>query len=82
VLTLSFCFPFHLPPITTGQLGVGIELNKMIYVHCQSGKRAQEAAALLTGMRYSNVMALGTTFEEISAAMPTAEGTYETFYEI
>ena len=67
---------------TTTSVGVGIELNKKIYVHCQSGNRAQDAAALLTGMRYSNVMALGATFEDIAAAIPTAEGTYETFYEI
>lgn len=60
---------------------MGIELNKRIFVHCQSGKRAQEAAALLTKMRYSDVIALAVNYDEIAGVMPTGEGPYLAFFD-
>ena len=50
-------------------------------MHCQSGKRAQEAAALLTKMRYSDVIALAVNYDEIAGVMPTGEGPYLAFFD-
>ena len=60
---------------------MGIELNKKIFVHCKSGKRAQDAAALLTKMRYSDVTALAVTYDHIAGVMPTGEGPYLAFFD-